>query len=581
MRFDLALLTDGLKSEREQGITIDVAYHYFSTPRRRFIIADTPGHVQYTRNMVTGASTADLAVILVDARAGILTQTRRHGFIASLLQIPHVVVAINKMDLVDYSREIFENLCREYRAFTTKLDIHDLTFIPISALHGDNVVTRSGQMDWFKGPVFLDHLESVHIASDKNLIDFRFPVQHVLRPNSGFRGYSGTVASGTVRVGDEVTALPSGEQTRIERIVTYDHDLEIAFPPQSVTLCLAQDIDLTRGDMLVHPLNLPHRNSVLEAMLVWMDEAPLKLNQPYLIKHTTQTVRGCVTRLQYRINPDGLHREPAETLCLNEIGRTSLELYRPIHFDQFVRNRTTGSFIIIDPDTNATAGAAMIIQRRRQDTVRDLQLSDQPLSGNIHREHGLISRVDRQRRMRQRPLTVWLTGLSGSGKSSIARWLEMELFRRNYFCTVLDGDNVRHGLNRDLGFSAEDRSENIRRIAEVAALMNDAGMVVITSFISPYRADRERARQIIGPHRFLEIYLDTPLATCEERDPKGLYQKARSGEISSFTGISSPYEEPLRPDLVVRTAEQTLEELTRRVLEFLESRGIGSYEDPS
>jgi bifunctional enzyme CysN/CysC len=577
---DLALLTDGLKAEREQGITIDVAYRYFSTPKRRFIIADTPGHEQYTRNMVTGASTANLAIVLIDARQGVLTQSKRHGFIASLLGIPHVVVAVNKMDLVDYSRDVYEEIRATYDAFTTKLRVTDLIYIPVSALHGDNVVRQSERMPWYDGPPLLSHLENVYIGGDRNFIDFRFPVQYVNRPSGEFRGYCGQIASGVVRVGDEVLALPSGQQSRVSRIVTFDGDREYAFPPESVTLCLEDEIDLSRGDLLAHPRNLPRLERDAEAMVVWMDQEPFRPHREYLVKQTTRTVRAVFGSLQYRVDPNDLHREEATELGLNEIGRVTMELFQPLMCDEYAQNRKTGSFIIIDPMSNRTVGAGMLIERaRHKGSIPSATAASQPVSRNITREASLVSTEDRQRVLRQRPATLWFTGLSGSGKSTLAKALEQELLRLGHAAFVLDGDNVRHGLNRDLGFSAEDRTENIRRVAQVARLMNDAGLIVLTSFISPYRDDREAAREVIGGERFVEVFVDAPLSICEERDPKGLYRKARAGEIESFTGVSAPYEPPADPELHLRSAVEAPDALVSRILDCLRRRGVLSAPD--
>ena len=569
---DLALLTDGLKSEREQGITIDVAYRYFSTPRRRFIIADTPGHIQYTRNMATGASTANLAIILIDARNGVMTQSKRHGFIASLLGIPHILVAINKMDLVDYSEAVYERIREEYANFAAKLGFRDLAFIPISALRGDNVVHPSAHMAWYKGVSLITHLETVHIAGDRNLIDLRFPVQYVNRPTLDFRGYCGTVASGVLRVGDELMALPSGKTTRVKSIVTFEGPLNYAFPPQSVTVCLEDELDIGRGDVLVHPRNQPHVEREVEAMLVWMDETPFKLGKPYWIKHLTQTVRGSFAELVYRVDPNELHREKADRLELNEVGRVTLDLFRPILCDEYVRNRATGSFIVIDPMSNRTVGAGMIIERtgRRAAAVH----AAAPVSRNITTETSLASPQVRSQLLGQRPATLWLTGLSGSGKSTIARNLEIRLLAAGHACCVLDGDNLRQGLNRDLGFSPDDRAENIRRVAEVARLFNEAGLIVITAFISPYRADRDQARQIIGPDAFLEVFVDASLAVCEQRDPKGHYAKARAGTIENFTGISAPYESPAQPDVVLPTAEIPVARAVDQLTAELTQRGF-------
>jgi bifunctional enzyme CysN/CysC len=572
---DFALLTDGLKAEREQGITIDVAYRHFSTPKRRFIIADTPGHEQYTRNMVTGASTANLAVILIDAKNGVTTQSKRHGFLASLLGIPHLVVAVNKMDLVGYSREAFERICAEYTGFAAKLQSRDVTFIPMSALRGDNVVQRSSQMPWYEGPPFLAHLENVHIASDQNLIDFRFPVQYVLRPHHDFRGYCGTVASGVVRIGEEISVLPSGKTTRVSRILNAFDDVEYAFPPQAVTICTEDEIDISRGDMLVHPGNVPWVAREVEALVVWMDEKPLVTDKQYVIKHSTATTRGTFTEIMYRIDPNTLHREEANYLGLNDIGRTTVTLTRPIYCDEYQTNRQTGAFIVIDPITNFTCGAGLVIDRaHRYDPAGRARIDGEPKSENITRHTGKVSPQDRQALLGQRPATLWLTGLSGSGKSTIAYALEKRLTEMGRACFVLDGDNIRHGLNRDLGFSDEDRTENIRRVAEVAALMNDAGLVVITSFISPFLRDRAGAREIIGDDRFVEVFVDAPLEVCEQRDPKGLYRKARAGEIPEFTGVSSPYEPPEAPDVRVDTSRMSADEAVEALVGKLIAEGI-------
>jgi bifunctional enzyme CysN/CysC len=579
---DFALLTDGLKAEREQGITIDVAYRHFATPKRRFIIADTPGHEQYTRNMVTGASTANLAIILIDARNGVLTQSKRHGFIASLLGIPHLVVAVNKMDLVDYSQAVYEAVCEEYREFCAKLPARDVMFIPVSAFYGDNVVQRSANMPWYEGSALLAHLETVHIASDQNLIDFRFPVQYVLRPNQDFRGFCGTVASGVVRVGDEVVALPSGKTTRVQRIVAAGDEVDHAFPPQSVALCLEDEIDISRGDMIAHPANLPWLASEVEALLIWMDTRPLKLNRQYVIKHTTRTVRGRISELKYKIDPNTLHRQSADSLELNEIGRIDLELLRPILCDEYTSNRQTGSFIVIDPQSNFTVGAGMVIDRSHGYVgAKHLQASGSNIAepgskcfaptANLTRHVGHVSTEERERLFGHRPITIWLTGLSGSGKSTLAYALEKKLTEEGHACFVLDGDNVRHGLNRDLGFSADDRCENIRRVAEVAKLMNESGLIVVTAFISPFRADRADARQIIGEDRFAEVFVDASIEVCEQRDTKGLYAKARAGEVKDFTGISSPYEPPEGPAVVVDAGRAPVEEGVEALLAYLKT----------
>ncbi len=567
---DLALLTDGLKAEREQGITIDVAYRYFSTPRRRFIIADTPGHVQYTRNMATGASTAHLAIILIDARHGVLTQSRRHGFIASLLGIRHLVVCVNKMDLVGYDPAVFERIRDEYAEFTSKFQIPDMLYVPISALLGDNVVTRSVNMPWYEGVTLLSHLEHVEIGGDRNLIDFRFPVQLVNRPNQDFRGFCGQVASGVVRVGDEVMVRSSGKRTRVKSIVTFEGEQPSAVAGQSTTLCLADEIDNSRGDLLCHPNNMPHYTREAEAMLVWMSDSPMRPGQSYLFKHTTCMLRGVVSTLRYRVDPDTLHRQEAGTLGLNEIGRVGIEVFRPIAWDAYAHNRVTGAFVIIDAQTHATLGAGMLIDRLVQHEARP-----PAPAGSIRREASLVSAATRAKLAGVRqPFTVWLTGLSGSGKSTLAKLLERRLIDAQSLAYVFDGDNIRLGLNRDLGFTEQDRAENIRRIAEVAALFNDAGLVVIAAFISPYAADRATARAIIGDERFIEIFVDTPLAVCEARDVKGLYKRARSGEIPSFTGITAPYEAPVHPTLRIDTTQSTPEAAVESILAVLADRGL-------
>jgi bifunctional enzyme CysN/CysC len=571
---DLALLTDGLRAEREQGITIDVAYRHFATPKRRFMIADCPGHEQYTRNMVTGASTADLALLLIDARLGILTQSKRHAFIASLLGIPHVAVCINKMDLVGWSQEVYERLRDEYQAFAARLNIRDLTFIPVSALQGDNVTARSVRMPWYHGLPLLEHLESVYVGADRNLVDMRFPVQYVLRQSADFRGYSGRLVSGIVRRGDEVRVLPSGRASRVKSIVGPDGEIGYAFAPQSVTVCLEDELDVGRGDMLVHPGNMPRLAREVEAMLVWLGDEPFRPGKPYIVKQTSREIRGHFTRLNYRIEPEELHRQTADELRLNEIGRVELELYQPMAFDEYARNRATGSFIVIDPVTNATAGAGMIIERAKgRGAASRADAAAAPASRDIAPHRGLVSPEDRRKLLGQKPVTLWLTGLSSSGKSTLAQNLEKRLIAEGRAAYVLDGDNLRGGLNRDLGFSSADRTENIRRLAEVARLFNEAGLIVLTAFISPFRRDRESARAIIGAERFLEVFVDAPIEVCESRDPKGLYKKARAGEIPQFTGVSAPYEPPESPALHLRTDRMTVERCVEEVMARLKGKG--------
>jgi bifunctional enzyme CysN/CysC len=541
---DLALLTDGLRAEREQGITIDVAYRYFATPMRKFIIADTPGHIQYTRNMVTGASTADVALILIDARHGVLEQSRRHAFLATLLGIPHLVLCVNKMDLVDYSQERFNEIRTEFAAFASKLEVADLTFIPMSALTGDNVVTRSAAMAWYEGPGLLNHLEELHIASDRNLIDARLPVQYVIRPHQSdyhdFRGYAGTVAGGTFRPGDEVTVLPSGFATKVTNVWgPGGQKLDDAFTGQAVTIELADNLDVGRGDMICRPGNKPTSAQDVDAMICWLSgDAPLSADSSYTILHTTRETRASVKDLEYRLDINTLHRnEDASGLALNEIGRVKLRTQKALHFDSYRRNRDTGSFILIDEATNNTVAAGMIIGTSETGT-------------NIVWHSGAVTREQRKTNGR----TLWFTGLSGSGKSSVAVEVERRLVASGQPAYILDGDNLRHGLNANLGFSPEDRVENVRRVSEVAKLLADAGVVAIVSLVSPYRADRDEARVIHAAAGlpFLEIFMDTPLEVAEARDPKGLYARARAGELPDFTGVSAPYEAPTAPDLILR-----------------------------
>ena len=556
---DFALLTDGLRAEREQGITIDVAYRYFSTPRRHFIIADTPGHEQYTRNMVTGASTANLAVILIDARHGILTQTRRHSFIAALLGIPRLLVAVNKMDLVGHSRDVFDKIVASYSDFASRLGVGDLKFIPISALHGDNVVEWSPRMPWYHGGSMLEYLETVYIGGDRNLVDLRLPIQYVIRPHQNFRGYAGQIASGVLRTGEEVLVLPSMKTSRIASIQGPEGEVEHAFAPMSVTVTLTDEIDVSRGDLLVHPKNLPSVRSSFEAMVVWMSDQPMDKKRTYILKHTTRTTRATIQNVEYRMDVNALRREAADTLGLNEIGRVGFQSSQKLFLDRYDANRLTGSFIVVDPASNGTVAAGMIIDRLPEEQLRGtVDGLAAPKSEHIRAEVSPVSSGARERMLGQRAVTIWLTGLSGSGKSSIAQGLERRLHEAGRHVYVLDGDNLRFGLNRDLAFSKADRSENIRRVAEVARLFNDAGTIAVVPVISPFREDRERARTIIGADRFVEVYLSTSLAVCEARDVKGLYRKARAGELSEFTGISSPYEPPEVPSLVLDTAVQEL-----------------------
>ena len=574
---DLALLTDGLRAEREQGITIDVAYRFFATPKRKFIIADTPGHEQYTRNMATGASTADLAVILVDARHGVVAQTRRHSFIATLLGIRHLIVAVNKMDLVGWSEDVFAKIRADYSGFAARLDVRDLQFLPMSALEGENVVTRGTAMPWHRGPTLLEYLEDVHIASDRNLVDLRFPVQLVLRPDLTFRGFAGTLSSGVVRQGDEVMALPSGKRSRVTRIVGPSGDQEEAFAPQAVTLCLADEIDLSRGDMLVHPGNLPKLDRELEAVVVWMHETPLQEGHTYLLKCGTQLVPAEATEVRYRFDVNTVHKqdpsveEGRPALRLNEVGRVVLETSRPVLFDAYSRNRRTGGFVMIDRLTNATVGAGMIVERKPQRTERALRSRDAEHRALLSRLPSHVSAADRARRAGHAAMTVWLTGLPRSGKSTIAYLTEKKLFDQGLSVHVLDAADLRLGLNRDLGFTAVERTEAIRRAAESARLLNDAGVIVLAALVSPSAADRAAAREIIGPERFMEVWVKAPLEVCEARDRAldptggGLYARARRGEIRSFTGVTAAYEEPAAADLVIDAARIQAPETSREV----------------
>ena len=574
-RVDLALLLDGLAAEREQGITIDVAYRYFTTAKRKFIIADTPGHEQYTRNMVTGASTSELAIILIDARHGVITQSKRHGFLISLLQIPHLVVAVNKMDLVDYAEESFEKVVKEYEEFSQKLDIHDISFIPISALDGDNVTTRSANMPWYEGHTLLHMLENVHVAADKNFVDFRFPVQSVLRPNLDFRGFSGTVTSGTVKVGEEIATLPSGKTSRIKSIVTYDGDLEEAFIGQAVTLTLDDEIDISRGDMIVRKNNLPNVGNELDVNLCWMDEQPMNPRAHYILKHTTHKVKAYVQDIRYKIDVNTLHREDADQFVLNEIGRVTIKTARPLFFDSYRMNHGTGSFILIDPLTNRTVAAGMIRGSAGDlNAVTKTKHAQSRRSTNVQWENGAISAESWERRNGHKGAVLWCTGLSGAGKSTIARGLIKSLFAKGCQVMMLDGDNVRQGLCGDLGFSDQDRSENIRRVGETARLFYEQGNIVICTFISPFHGDRKFVRSILPDGAFCEVFIKCDLDVCKRRDPKGLYKKAESGEIKDFTGVDSAYEEPEQPDITVETDIHSVESIVEQLETYLSNRKI-------
>lgn len=578
---DLALLTDGLRAEREQKITIDVAYRYFATPKRKFIIADTPGHIQYTRNMVTGASTAELAIVLIDARNGVLTQSKRHGFLATLLQIPHIVVAINKMDLVDYDETVYRKIVAEYREFAARLAVQDIVFIPISALKGDNVVTPSKNMPWYDGTTLLHHLETVNVGASRNLVDFRFPVQYVIRPHQNFRGFAGQIASGRISPGEEVVILPGGLTTRIKAIVTHENEnLPEAVAGDSVVLTLKDEIDISRGDMIVRARNLPQVSNQLDATLCWMNDAPLNPEGSYWLQHTTHTVKAFVSELNYKIDVDTMHRDPADTLTLNEIGRVQITTAEPLFFDRYQLNRATGGFILIDPFTNVTVAAGMIRgkSRRINDVLDTEELADtaaaRQKSSNITWQVTDVSREMREQLNGHKAAVLWFTGLSGSGKSTVAKQLEKRLYALGVHTMFLDGDNLRHGLNGDLGFSDADRRENIRRVAEVARIGFEHGDVVLCSFISPFQADRDFARSLLPDGRFFEIAVQCDIEVAKRRDPKGLYAKALRGEIKNFTGISAPYEAPARPELVVETDLQSSEDIVEQLLSMLRAHQI-------
>lgn len=559
---DYALLVDGLEAEREQGITIDVAYRFMATPKRKFIIADTPGHEQYTRNMATGASTAQLAILLVDASQGLLTQTHRHAFIADLLGIRHVVLAVNKIDLINFDQVRFEAIASEFGALANRFHFETIVPIPLSARHGDNVVHRSDRMGWYDGPTLLEHLESIE-PSGMRAGPFRFPVQWVNRPDATFRGYAGTVAGGTARVGDAVVVAGSGQVTRIARIVTADGDKTATRAGEAVTLTLTDEVDLSRGDLLAEADARPDVADQFAADLVWMGEAPLYAGRPYVVKIGTAAVSGVVSRIKHKVNVNNFDELAADSLALNEVGSVNLALSAPVAFDPYAVSPRTGAFIMIDRMTNATVAAGMVRHPLRR-------------ANNIHRQALTIDRSAREALNRHRPAILWFTGLSGSGKSTIANALETKLHLLGAHTYLLDGDNVRHGLNRDLGFTDTDRVENIRRVAEVAKLFADAGLIVLVSFISPFRAERNMARELVEPGLFHEVFVDTPIEVCRERDPKGLYRKADAGEILNFTGIDSPYESPDAPEFHLRTTTSDPEALAETLLTSLRPQlGLG------
>jgi bifunctional enzyme CysN/CysC len=558
---DLALLLDGLEDERQQGITIDVAYRLFATKRRSFIVADTPGHEQYTRNMATGASTADLALLLVDARKGVVVQTRRHSLICSMLGIHHVVVAVNKLDLLDFDQTVFDEIAADYRRFAADLGFTSLQVIPISARFGDNVGALSERSAWYTGPALLDYLETVDVDDRADETGFRFPVQWVSRPDLDFRGVAGTVAAGSIAPGDPIVVAGSGVQSRVKEIVTYDGPVARASAGDAVTLTMADDIDITRGDLLANPRSRPQFADQLAAHVIWMKEEQLVPGRSYLLKIGTRTVPATVTALKHRIDVNSAAHVAARTLGLNEIGFCNLSTAQPIAFDPYTANRETGGFILIDRFTNETAGAGMIDFALRR-------------ASNIHRQAETVGADERAALKAQHAAVLWFTGLSGAGKSTIANRLEQKLVAFGGHTMLLDGDNVRHGLNRDLGFTDTDRVENIRRLGEVAKLMADAGLIVICAFISPFRADRLMAREIAGSHDFIEVFVDTPIEECIRRDPKGLYAKAKSGGLPNFTGLDSPYEPPENPEIRLSTLGQDVDALADGLIETLRTRGV-------
>ena len=557
---DLALLVDGLQAEREQGITIDVAYRFFTTEKRKVIVADTPGHEQYTRNMATGASNSDLAVILIDARKGILTQTRRHSFIVSLLGIKHVVLAVNKIDLMDYSQDVFDRIVTEYNAFASGFGFETLEAIPLSARYGDNVLERSDKMPWYKGPTLVQHLETVDISRDLTTRPFRLPVQWVNRPDLNFRGFSGTIVSGAIQPGDPILVANSGKTSKVKSISTYDGDLARAVAGQAVTLTLEDEIDISRGDVLVPPEARPEVSDQFQAHLIWMSEDELIPGRPYLIKVGSRTVSASITDIRHKVDVNSFQQLAAKTLKLNEVAVVNLATQDAVAFDPYTDNHETGAVIVIDRVSNLTLGAGMIDHGLRRAT-------------NVHWQALDVSKATRAAAKGQKPAVLWFTGLSGSGKSTIANLVEKKLLSLGHHTYLLDGDNVRHGLNKDLGFTTGDRVENIRRVAEVSKLMIDAGLITLVSFISPFRAERQLARDLLGDGEFIEIYVSTPLEVAEQRDVKGLYAKARAGEIKNFTGIDSPYEAPENPSITVDMTTSSAEDAAQQIVSYMLNQG--------
>ncbi len=561
---DFALLVDGLSAEREQGITIDVAYRFFATDKRKFIVADTPGHEEYTRNMATGASTADLAIILIDARKSILQQTKRHSFIANLLGIKHILIAVNKMDLVDYSQDIFNKIISDYKIIADNLGINDLTFIPISALNGDNIVKKSTNMQWHDGLPLIEYLENIEITSqnisDQENNNFRLPVQFVNRPNLDFRGFCGNIASGKITTGDKVTILPSGKNSIVKSILVGDNDGNTASSGQAVTITLNDEIDISRGDIIVTPISKPMVNNVFQAHIIWMNDNQMLINKNYQFKSCNKIISGNISKINHKININDFCHIKTKSLSLNEVGMVNISLDQPMAFDRYDDNKTTGAFIMIDRLTNETVACGMIIDQIKSDN-------------NIHWQKTSIDAADHARQKSQKPIVLWFTGLSGSGKSSIANLVEKKLYSLGKHSFILDGDNIRHGLNKDLDFSQNGRIENIRRISEVAKLMSDAGLIILTSFISPFASDRQMAKKMLGV-KYMEIFIDAPLAICQNRDPKGLYKKVKAGEISNFTGIDSPYEKPVNPDIHIKSHYANIEDCADLIIKYLNDNDL-------
>lgn len=569
---DYSLLLDGLKAEREQGITIDVAYRFFSTPKRKFIIADTPGHEQYTRNMATGASTADLAVILIDASKGILPQTKRHTFISSLLGIQHILVAVNKMDIVNYDIKVFEKIREDYVGFAAKLQTKDIHFIPISALKGDNVVDKSENMSWYKGPSFLNFIENIHIASDRNLIDLRLPVQYVNRPDINFRGFCGQLASGIIRKGDKIIALPSGKKSKVKAIESFSGQIGEAFAPMSINITLEDEIDISRGDIITHENNLPTARKFIDAIVVWLHENPMQTGKKYLIRQINKTTPGTISNCFYKFNINTLSKVETTSLALNEIGRVSIDMNRDILFDAYSVNKITGSFIIIDFVSNLTVGAGMITTHSTTETLEHIVKDE--YKKNIKQKQNLVTTLEKEKMLNQKSATIWFTGLPKTGKSSIAFALEKRLFDLGYLSTVLDGENMRLSIGQGLGFTNDARSENSRRTAAVAKLFNDTGLISIVSLITPFEADREDAAKVIGNERFILIHLTAPQEVRELRDNENLYKKARENDIREFTGITSPYEIPQKADILIDTSKSSIEDSVESIIRHIKAKKI-------